>query len=207
MEDVLELYAEPYDPERPVVGFDERPLQHVAETPTPLPAQPGRPRRIDYEYRRNGTCNLFITVEPLSGWRHVEVTQRRTAVDFAHQMQWLVDDAYPDAKVVRVVLDNLNVHSIASLYVAFLPAEARRMARRLEFHYTPKHGSWLNVAECELAVLASQSLARRLGDIDTACHEIAAWERQRNRDRPTVKWHFTVAQARRKLQFLYPDPA
>jgi hypothetical protein len=207
MEDVLELYAEPYDPQRPVVGFDERPLQLVAETRTPLPVQPGRPRRIDYEYRRNGTCNLFTTVEPLTGWRHVEVTERRTAVDFAHQMRWLVDEAYPAASVVRVVLDNLNVHATASLYVAFPPVEARRIARKLELHYTPKHGSWLNVAECELAVLASQCLGQRFGEIDTARHEIAAWERRRNAERPTVKWHFTIAQARRKLSHLYPDPA
>ena len=156
MEDVLDVYAEPYDPRRPVVGFDERPLQLVAETRTPLPVQPGRPRRFDYEYRRNGTCNLFTTVEPLAGWRHVEVTERRTAIDVAHQLKWLVDEVYPNARVVRVVLDNLNVHVIASLYVAFPAPEARRIARKLEFHYTPKHGSWLNVAECELAVLASQ---------------------------------------------------
>ena len=207
MEDVLELYAEPYDPDRPVLGFDERPLQLVAETRMPIPAQPGRSRRIDYEYRRNGTCNLFTTIEPLTGWRHIEVTERRTAVDFAHQMKWLVDEAYPYATVVRVVLDNLNVHAKASLYVAFAPAEARRIARKLEFHFTPKHGSWLNVAECELAVLASQCLARRLGDINTARCEIAAWERQRNIKRPSVKWHFTVDQARHKLRRLYPDPA
>jgi hypothetical protein len=162
---------------------------------------------MDYEYRRNGTCNLFTTVEPLTGWRHVEVTERRTAVDFAHQMKWLVDEAYPDARVIRVVLDNLNVHALASLYVAFPAAEARRIARKLEFHFTPKHGSWLNVAECELAVLASQCLGHRLGDIHSVRRQIAAWERQRNNERPTVKWHFTVAQARRKLTYLYPDPA
>ena len=207
MEDVLELYAEPYDADRPVVGFDERPLQLVAETRSPLPAEPGRPRRVDYEYCRNGTCNLFTTIEPLTGWRHIEVTERRTALDFAQQMRWLVDEAYRDATVVRVVLDNLNVHTKASLYVAFAPAEARRIARKLEFHFTPKHGSWLNVAECELAVLATQCLARRLGDINTARRQIAAWEHQRNLDRPTVEWHFTVAQARRKLRYLYPEPA
>jgi hypothetical protein len=190
-----------------VVGFDERRLQLVAETRRPLPDTPGRHRRIDYEYRRNGTCNLFTTVEPLAGWRHVEVTERRTALDFAHQMKWLVDDAYPHVQVVRVVLDNLNVHAKASLYVAFPPAEARRIAKKLEFHFTPKHGSWLNVAECELAVLASQCLARRLSDIDNARHQINAWELQRNVERPTVQWHFTTAQARRKLGYLYPDPA
>src|ERR1051326_6254383 len=160
MEDVLDLYAERYDPLRPVVGFDERPLQLLDHTREPIPAGPGRARRVDYEYRRNGTGNVFMMVEPLAGWRHVEVTERRTAVDFAHQLKWLVDEGYPTAKVVCVVLDNLNTHTIASLYAAFPPAEARRIARKLEFHYTPKHGSWLNVAECELAVLASQCLAR-----------------------------------------------
>jgi hypothetical protein len=207
MEDVLDLYAEPYDPRRPVVGFDERPLQLVAETRTPLPVQPGRPRRFDYEYRRNGTCNLFTTVEPLAGWRHVEVTERRTAIDVAHQLKWLVDEVYPDAEVIRVVLDNLNVHATSSLYAAFPAPEARRLAKQLEFHYTPKHGSWLNVAECELAVLASQCLGRRLPTIDVARREIAAWESQRNFERPTVAWHFTTAQARRKLKHLYPHPA
>ena len=207
LEDVLDLYAEPYDPRRPVVGFDERPLQLVAETRTPLPVQPGRPRRFDYEYRRNGTCNLFTTVEPLAGWRHVEVTERRTAIDVAHQLKWLVDEVYPDAEVIRVVLDNLNTHSPASLYAAFPAPEARRLAKRLDFHHTPKHGSWLNVAECELAVLASQCLGRRLPTIDVARREIAAWESQRNFERPTVAWHFTTAQARRKLKHLYPHPA
>jgi hypothetical protein len=151
------------------------------------------------------TCSRLSSHWPAG--RHVEVTERRTAVDFAHQMKWLVDEAYPDVEVVRVVLDNLNVHTTGSPYVAFPPAEARRIARMLEFHFTPKHGSWLNVAECELAVLASQCLARRLGTIHTARHEVAAWERQRNVERPTVNWHFTTAQARRKLNFLYPDPA
>lgn len=204
MEDVLDLYSEPYDPARPVVGFDERPLQLVAETRTPLPAAPGRKQRFDYEYERRGTGNVFTTVEPLAGWRHVAVTERRTAVDFAEQMRWLVDEAYPEAAVVRVVLDNLNTHTTASLYAAFPPAEARRIAKRLELHHTPKHGSWLNVAECELAVLATQCLDRRLPDLATVAREVAAWERRRNIDRPTVKWHFTTAQARRKLKHLYP---
>lgn len=207
MEDVLDLYAEPYDPARPVVGFDERPLQLLGETRTPVAAAPGRVRRIDYEYRRNGTGNVFVTVEPLAGWRHVAVTERRTTLDFAHQMRWLVDEAYPKAQVIRVVLDNLNTHTPAALYAAFPAPEARRLARKLEFHYTPKHGSWLNVAECELAVLATQCLNRRLPDLATVGREVAAWERQRNAERPTVKWHFTTAQARRKLQHLYPTPA
>ena len=206
MEDVLDLYAAPYDPDRPVVGFDERPLQLVAETRTPLPARPGQARRYDYEDERKGVGNVFTTVEPRAGWRHVEVTQRRTAVDFAQQMRWLVDEAYPDAEVIRVVLDNLNTHDTASLYAAFPAAEARRIARKVEFHRTPKHGSWLNVAECELAVLATQCLDRRLPDLVTVAREVAAWEDRRNQERPTIKWHFTTAQARRKLRHLYPHP-
>jgi hypothetical protein len=143
MEDVFDLYTVRYDPGRPVVGFDERPLQLLDDTREPVASAPRRARRIDYEYRRNGTGNVFTTVEPLAGWRHVEVTERRTAVDFAHQMKWLVDEAYPDAKVIRVVLDNLNIHTAASLYATFPAPEARRIARKLEFHLTPKHGSWL----------------------------------------------------------------
>ena len=195
MEDVLDLYAEAYDADRPVVGFDERPLQLVAETRTPLPAQPGRLRRFDYEYRRNGTCNLFTTVEPLAGWRHVEVTERRTALEVAHQLKWLVDVVSPDVQVIRVVPDNLHVHATSSVSVAFPAPEARRLARTLECHSTPKHGSWLHVAACELAVLATVRL------------EIAAWELRRKRERPTVRWHVTTAQARRKLTQLYPSPA
>ena len=163
-----------------MVGFDERPLQLVAETRTPLPARPGQARRYDYEDERKGVGNVFTTVEPRAGWRHVEVTQRRTAVDFAQQMRWLVDEAYPDAEVIRVVLDNLNTHDTASLYAAFPAAEARRIARKVEFHRTPKHGSWLNVAECELAVLATQCLDRRLPDLVTVAREVAAWEDRRN---------------------------
>ena len=207
MEDVLELYAERYDPRRPVVGFDERPLQLLGDTREPIPAAPGRTRKVDYQYRRNGTGNVFTTVEPLAGWRPVEVTERRTAVDFAHQMKWLVDEAYPDAKVVRVVLDNLNIHSFASLYATFAPAEARRIARKLEFHPTPKHGSWLNVAESELAVLSNQCLNRRLSTLPIVRKEVAAWERQRNSERVKIHWLFTTADARRKLRHAYPIPA
>ena len=207
MEDVLDLYAEPYDPARPVVCFDERPCQLVAETRTPRPARPGRPAIADYEYRRNGTCNVFAVLEPHTGWRHIEVTERRTAADFAHQMQALVDEDFPDAAVVRVVLDNLNTHSTASLYAAFPPAEARRIAKKLELHHTPKHGSWLNMVECELSVLARQCLHRRLPDIPTMQREVAAWEERRNAEGATVHWHFTTAQARKKLRRLYPHPA
>jgi len=207
MEDVLDLYAERYDPRRPVVGFDERPLQLLDHTREPIPVAPGRARKVDYEYRRNGTGNVFMTVEPLAGWRHVEVTERRTAVDFAQQMKWLVDEAYADAKVIRVVLDNLNVHTTASLYATFPPAEARRIARKLEFHPTPKHGSWLNVAESELAVLSNQCLNRRLPTLGMVRKEAAAWERQRNSDRVTIHWLFKTADARRKLRHAYPIPA
>lgn len=207
MEDVLDLYAERYDPRRPVVGFDERPLQLLAETRAPVAPAPGRVRRVDYEYRRNGTANLFMIVEPLAGRRHVEVTERRTALDFAQQMRWLVDEAYPDVKVIRVVLDNLNTHTAASLYAAFPPSEARRLARKLEFHHTPKHGSWLNVAESELAVLANQCLNRRLEDLDNTRTEVNAWEDRRNAKHVTITWLFTTAQARRKLSHAYPIPA
>ena len=207
MEDVLDLYAEPYDPRRPVVGFDERPLQLLDDRREPSPIAPGRVRRVDYEYRRNGTGNVFTTVEPLAGWRHVEVTERRTAVDFALQMKWLVDEAYADAKVVRVVLDNLNIHTIASLYVAFPAPEARRIARKLEFHLTPKHASWLNVAESELAVLSSQCLNRRLPRLVIVRKEVVAWERQRNADGVKIHWLFTTAHARRKFRHAYPIPA
>jgi hypothetical protein len=208
MEDVLDLYAERYDPRRPVVGFDERPLQLLDHAREPIPVAPGRaPRKIDYEYRRNGTGNVFMTVEPLAGWRHVEVTERRTAVDFAQQMNWLVDEAYADAKVIPVVLDNLNVHTTASLYATFPPAEARRIARKLEFHPTPKHGSWLNVAESELAVLSNQCLNRRLPTLSMLHKEAAAWERQRNSERVTIHRLFKTADARRKLRHAYPIPA
>jgi hypothetical protein len=149
---------------------------------------------------------VFTTVEPRAGWRHVQVTERRTALDFAQQMRWLVDEAYPQAEVIRVVLDNLNTHTPASLYAAFPAPEARRLVRKLEFHHTPKHGSWLNVAECELAVLATQCLDRRLPDLSTVAREVAAWELRRNYDRPAIKWHFTTARARRKLRHLYPHP-
>ena len=168
MEEVLDLYAEPYDPQRPVVCFDETSTQLLADTRPPLLAQPGRPARQDYEYRREGTRNLFLACEPLAGWRQVAVTERRTMQDFAQQMRWLVDEAYPEIPVVRVVLDNLNTHRVASLYETFPAQEARRIAKRLEFHYTPKHGSWLNLAEIEFSVLARSCLRQRLPD-ETRC--------------------------------------
>ncbi len=205
MEDVLDLYAEAYDPARPVVCFDELPYQLVAESRAPLPAAPGRPARYDYEYRRMGTCNLFVCFEPHAGSRHLDVTVRRAAEDFAQAMRRLVDERYPEATVVRVVLDNLNTHTGAALYQAFAPAEARRILRRLEFHYTPKHGSWLNMAEIELSVLARQCLARRIGDVERLAREVAVWERARNAAKTTVDWRFGVGEARTKLARLYPS--
>ena len=204
MEDVLDLYAEPYDPRRPVVCFDETSTQLLADTRTPIPAEPGMPRREDYEYRREGTRNLFLFIEPLAGWRHVAVTERRTAGDFAHQMRWLVDEAYPDVPAVRVVLDNLNTHRKASLYQAFPAAEARRIARRLEFHYTPKHGSWLNMAEIEFSVFSRSCLKKRVPDEESLCGEIHVLEQERNRAKARINWHFGIQDARTKLRRLYP---
>ena len=204
MEDVLDLYAEPYAADRPVICFDELPFQLLAETRAPQPAAPGRPARVDYEYRRKGTANLSVCFEPLAGWRHVEVTSRRTNQDFAEQMRALVDVHYPETPVIAVVLDNLSTHSPAALYQTFPPAEARRLVERLEFHYTPKHGSWLNMAELEFAILSRQCLGRRLPDLVSLRREIAAWEAERNRARATAHWRFTTAQARTKLQRLYP---
>ncbi len=205
MEDVLEFYAQPYDAKRPKINFDESSKQLIKETRAPLPAQPGQPARFDYEYDRAGTRNLFLFTEQQAGWRHVNVTDQRTMIDFAHQMRWLVDEAYREAEVIRVVMDNLNTHKAASLYEAFAPAEARRIVTKLEFHYTPKHGSWLNMAEIELSVLQRQCLARRLPDEATLVHEIAAWEKQRNEQQATIDWRFSIADAREKLKRLYPS--
>jgi hypothetical protein len=205
MEDILELYEEAYDPKHPVVCFDEASKQLVQEKRLPLAAGPGQLERYDYEYRRNGTRNLFMLFEPKAGWRHLEVTHRRTMKDFAQQMKWLVDEAYPDALQVRVVLDNLNTHKPASLYEAFPPAEARRILKRLDFHYTPKHGSWLNMAEIELSVLSRQCLDQRLPDEITLKQEVEAYEKQRNATKATVNWRFTSQDARVKLQKLYPS--
>ena len=205
MEDVLDLYGEPHNPERPVVCFDETSTQMLADARPAIPVEPGRPRRVDYEYRREGTRNLFMACEPLAGWRHVVVTERRTAVDFAHQMRWLVDEAYPDVPVVCLVLDNLNTHRKASLYQAFPAAEAHRIAKRLEFHYTPKHGSWLNMAEIEFSVLSRRCLRKRLPDEAALCREVHALERERNEAQAIINWRFTTEDARRKLHRLYPS--
>ena len=204
MEDVLDLYAREHDLRRPQVCFDEKGVQLIAETRKPLPGKPGQPERFDYEYQRNGTCNLFVYFQPLVGWRHVQVTERRTKVDFAHCMRYLVDEAFPEAEKILIVLDNLNTHTPASLYEAFKPAEAKRILNRLEFHYTPKHGSWLNMVEIEIGVLAEQCLDRRIPDVGTLKSEIVAWENQRNERKATVNWRFTVADARVKLKRLYP---
>ena len=205
MEDVLDLYAEPVDPKRPRVCFDECPYQLISEVRQPLPAKPGYPLRYDYEYKREGTCNLFMFVRPETGWRHVEVTDRRTKQDFAHCMKDLVDRYFPEAEIIRVVLDNLNTHTPAALYEAFEPAEARRIIRKLEFHHTPKHGSWLDMAEIEFSVLAEQCLDRRLPDSETVRCEVAAWEARRNAEQATIHWRFTTDKARTKLERLYPS--
>lgn len=204
MEDVLEVYHRPHDPERPLVCFDEGTKQQVKETRLPLEPMPGQAAKYDYEYERNGTSNLFIFFAPLEAWRHLEVTDRRTMIDWAHCMRDLVDVHFPDAEVVVVVMDNLNTHKLASLYEAFEPAEARRIAEKLEIHYTPKHGSWLNMAEIELSVLSRQCLNRRIPDQPTLKHEVAAWETQRNAAASTVNWRFTTDDARIKLKRLYP---
>jgi DDE superfamily endonuclease len=204
MEGVLEVYHRPYDERRPLACLDEASKQLVGEVVQPLAAEPGQPERFDYEYVRNGTANLFMVAEPVLGWRHVEVTARRTAVDFAHVVRWLVEDLHPEAEVVVPVLDNLNTHKLASLYEAFEPERARRIAERLEVHYTPKHGSWLNMAEIELSVLAGQCLDRRIGSEAELRGEVEPWEAERNDRQVGIDWRFTTADARIKLKRLYP---
>jgi hypothetical protein len=204
MEDVLEVYHRPYDERRPVVCLDEAGKQLVGEAVRPVPAGPGRPERFDYEYVRNGTANLFMLSEPLLGRRHVEVTERRTARDFAGVVRWLLEEVHPDAEAVVLVMDNLNTHKLASLYEAFEPEEARRLAERLEVHHTPKHGSWLNMAEIELAVLAVQCLDRRIGSAAELRGQVEPWEAERNERQVGIDWRFTTADARIKLKRLYP---
>lgn len=204
MEDILALYAEAYDSHYPVVCVDEKLYQLVSEVRQPLPAASGRPVRYDYEYRREGTCHLFLFFQPLHGWRHIKVTERRTARDFAHCMQDLVDVHFPKAALISVVLDTLNTHTPAALYETFAPAEARRILQKLDFRYTPKHGSWLNMAEVELAVVSTQCLDQRLGDPATLGQMLATWEARRNAAQATVSWRFTTGKARRKLKRLYP---
>ncbi|MGH7212363.1 MAG: IS630 family transposase [Acetobacteraceae bacterium] len=207
MEDVLDIYAETPDKQRPVVCFDESPTQLIDEVRQPIAAAPGRPRRYDYEYRRNGTVNLFVFLDVHRPWRTVKITDRRTARDFAECMRDLVDIHYPRADVIRVVMDNLSTHSPGALYEAFPAPEAHRILRRLEFHYTPKHASWLNMVEIEIGVLRSQCLDRRIGEREQLASQIAAWQQRRNDARARVKWMFTTERARTKLAHTYPDPA
>jgi transposase len=204
MEDVLAVYHLPYDPKHPLVCMDESCKQMIGEVRAPVPCAPGRPARVDDEYVRNGVAEIFMEVEPLAGKRHVAVTEQRTRKDWARQIKEMLDERYPDAEKVRLVMDNLNTHSTASLYEAFAPKEARRLAERLEIHYTPKHGSWLNMAEIELSVLKGQCLAERIADIETMRAEVVAWEHDRNNQGATIDWQFTTRDARIKLKRLYP---
>lgn len=204
MEDVLEVYARPYDPKRPVVCLDEKSKELHQEMREPLPPVPGQVRREDSEYIRNGTANLFLWVEPLAGRRGVSVTQRRTAVDFAEQLRRLAEEDYPNAERIVLVTDNLNTHTPACLYETFSPERARAIVERLEWHYTPEHGSWLNMAELELSALSRQCLNRRIADEETLTKECAAWERERNAAKTTIDWQFTTQDARVKLKRLYP---
>jgi hypothetical protein len=203
MEDVLDLYAAPYDPAHPVVCFDESPKQLIGEVRQAIPPQPGTPARQDTEYQRNGVRDLMMICEPKRGWREVLVMERRTKIEFAHCMRYIVD-RYHEAESIRVVLDNLNTHKPASLYEAFPPEEARTIVRKLEFHYTPKHGSWLNIAEIELAVLSNSCLAKRIPDAESLQREVQANVRERNTKAIPVNWQFTTQNARRKLARLYP---
>ena len=204
MEDVLEVYHLPYDPDYPVVCMDESCKQMIGEVRQPIPCAPGQPARMDDEYVRNGVAEIFLEVEPLAGKRHVEITQQRTRRDWALYIQQMLDERYPDAIKVRLVMDNLNTHGIASLYETFAPQEARRLAERLEIHYTPKHGSWLNMAEIELSVLKGQCLDRRIADMLTMQTEVAAWKRNRNNRARKIVWQFATSDARIKLKRLYP---
>lgn len=205
MEDVLDLYAEPYNPTKPTICFDETSKQLIGETRQALSARPGQVTRYDYEYERHGTHNLFMFFEPLAGYRHVKVTEQRTKQDFAPCMKWLVDEAYPDAEVIRVVLDNLNTHTIAALYETFDAAEANRIRKRLEFHFTPKHGSWLNMAEIEFSIFARQAWAGYISDEQTLQQQVQVLEEERNATQATVNWRFTSQDARVKLHRLYPS--
>ena len=205
MEDVLDVYKRPYDPKRPNVCLDETSKQLIGETRTPVPAGPGQPARYDYEYKRNGVANFFMMFEPLAGKRHVKVTERRTKVDWAYCVREMVDQIYPDAEQIVLVMDNLNTHNKSSLYEAFEPAEAKRIADKLEIHYTPKHGSWLDMAEIELGILARQCLSRRIDNREQLKDEVVAWQINRNTAEAKVNWRFTTDDARIKLKKLYPS--
>lgn len=204
MEAVLELYEKPYDPYHPVVCLDEKNKQLLGNLRPDLPVQPGQPHRIDNEYVRNGTANLFVILEPLVGFRHLKVTERRTALDYAQVLAWLVEEGYPEADYIELVQDNLNTHNLASLYEAFPPEEARRIGRKIRITYTPKHASWLNMAEIELSVFERNCLGLRIGDVETLKQQVAALEDERNARGAKVNWQFTNAKARQKLQNRYP---
>lgn len=204
MEDVIEVYHRPHDPARPVVCVDETSKQLIVETRTPIPAKPGQPRRVDYEYKRNGTANLFMMFAPLEGWRQVKVTDRHAAVDYAQILKELSDTHFPRSSKIVLVQDNLSTHKPASLYEAFPAEEARRLVERFEWHYTPKHGSWLDMAECELSVLSSQCLDRRIPNKEDLIREVGAWQNNRNNKHAKADWQFTTADARVKLKRLYP---
>lgn len=205
MEDVLEIYKRPYDPALPVICMDEQPTQLIKETRAKIAVEPGKPERVDYEYERNGTAANFMFTEPLGGWRKLNVRSQKTSIDWAQEIKELLDEDYPDAQKVILVCDNLNTHKMGSLYETFEPQEALRLARRLEMHHTPKHGSWLNVAEIELSVFTKQCLDRRIPDRDTLQHEAKAWYQKRNACQKTVDWHFKTEDARVKLKRLYPQ--
>lgn len=204
MEDLLDLYEEPYDPQYPMGCLDEKPVVLHADVHPPVPVEPGQPERIDYEYERKGTRNLFVMVEPLAGWRHIEVTTQRTMQDYAKVVRWLVDEVYPHAEYIRLVQDNLNTHTPAAFYETFPSSEARRILQRLEFHYMPKHGSWLNMAEIEIAILECNALSRRLEDETALRCQVSAVENERNTQRRGIAWQFTAHDARVKLERLYP---
>jgi hypothetical protein len=205
MEDVLEIYKMPYNPAIPVICMDEQPTQLIKETRTKMAVEPGKPERVDYEYERNGTAANFMFTEPLGSWRKVNVRQQKTSMDWAHEIKELLDQDYPQVQKIVLVCDNLNTHKVASLYEAFQPQEALRLARRLELHYTPKHGSWLNVAEIELSVFTKQCLDRRIPDRTALQQEAKAWYRKRNANQKAVDWQFTTNDARVKLKKLYPQ--
>ena len=205
MEDVLDVYSRPYDPAKPVICMDEKPYQLLGEVREPIPAEPGEGEKVDSEYRREGTCSIFIFTEPLAGWRYAEAFEHRTKIDWAQRVKWVLDNQYPDAEKVVLVMDNLNTHVISSFYEAFPPKEAFRLAQRLEIHYTPKHGSWLDIAEIELSALAAQCLGnRRIPSIESLNRELSAWTVRRNAAQKGVDWQFTTADARSKLKRLYP---
>lgn len=204
MEDILDVYERPYDPRTPVVCMDEKPYQLLGEVREPLPMRSGDTQKIDSEYTRNGTVSIFVFVEPLGGVRHVSVREHRTAIDWAEEIKYLVDVSYPGSEKIVLVMDNMNTHALASLYKAFPASEARRMARKLEIHYTPKHGSWLDIAEIELNVMTHQCLSRRISDIEKLRQELSAWEQDRNEHASCIQWQFTTDKARTKLVSLYP---